>query len=270
MFQRILLLIAAIFCFSLIANAATVLYLKDGTTIDVVRYEVKGNLVRYLDPVSRRWEEVPAQLIDWQRTPRVTETKPDTSTVPLKKGQPVNLGPSARERGYRVAQGLYVPNEEGFYVFARSQVVPLSRSAAILQQNQARKILNAVTIPVFSNKSEVKLPGERSAVRFASGLQTFYLRTDGTEKVEAELLRLEARSGKRIVSRISQGALTGRASKQSVSLTLRKELVEDTLLRVLVDQLPPGEYAFWLRPSEVELKKGQVLAETGLWDFGID
>jgi hypothetical protein len=269
MFHRRLLLIAAIFCFSLIANAATVLYLKDGTTIDVVRYEVKGNLVRYLDSVSRRWEEIPAQIVDWQRTPAITPKEPAASAVELKKGQAVNLGPSARERGYRVAQGLYIPNEEGFYVFAGTQVVPLSRSAAVLQQNQARKILNAA-IPVFSNQSEVKLPGERSEVRFGTGRQTFYLRTDGSEQVEVELLRLEARSGKRIVSRISQGPLTGRASKQSVSLTLRKELVEETLLRVTVDQLPPGEYAFWLRPSEVELKKGQVLAESGVWDFGID
>src|SRR5687768_6288141 len=111
-----LLLIAVILSYCLIANAATVLYLKDGTTIDVVRYEVKGSLVRYLDPISRRWEEIPAQIVDWQRTPRVTEKKEtDTGAVQLKKGQPVNLGPSARERGYRVAEGLYVPNEEGFY-----------------------------------------------------------------------------------------------------------------------------------------------------------
>jgi hypothetical protein len=270
MFHRTLLLIAAIFFFSFIANAATVLYLKDGTTIDVVRYEVKGKLVRYLDPISRRWEEIPAQIVDWQRTPQATENKkPEESTVQLKKGQPINLGPSARERGYQVGRGIYVPNEEGLYAFSRSQVVPLSRSAAILKQNQARKILNAA-IPVFSNQSEVKLPGEQSSVRFASGPQTFYLRIDGTEEVEVELLRLETRSGKRIVSRISQGALTGRASKQSTSLAVRKELVEETLLRIAVDLLPPGEYAFWLRPSEVELKKGQVLAESGVWDFGVD
>ena len=270
MFHRIFLLIAVVLCYCLLASAATVLYLKDGTTIDVVRYEIKGNLVRYLDPVTRRWEEIPAQIVDWQRTPRATEKKePETGTVQLKKGQPVNLGPSARERGYRVAEGIYIPIEEGLYAFAGSQVVPLSHSAAILQQNQARKILNAA-IPVFSNQSEVKLPGERSAVRIAVGPQTFYLRTDGTEELEVELLRLETRSGKRIVSRISQGALTGRASKKSESLTLKKDLVEETLLRVSVDQLPPGEYAFWLHPSEVELKKGQVLAESGVWDFGID
>lgn len=264
--QAILLL--CLFSAASVALAERVLYLKDGSTLETVQYEIRGDRVRYLDPLDKEWAELPASLVDWEKT-RSKEANSPAPAV-LRKGESVSLGPPARARGHAIGGDLFVPNQEGVYSVSGAQVRALVQSATILNRNRARQILNAVSLPIFKNQTEVRLNGEQSPVRFSAGSRDFYFRIDSVSEVDVQLLRLEPRKGKRVVSRIEQGAITGRAQKARAAMAVQSEVIEESLLRITVVDLPPGEYAFWLSPRDVELKKGQVLAEMGVWDFGVD
>ncbi len=60
--------LALCFCFSLLWAANFKLYLKDGTYHLVREYKVEGDNLRYYSIERSDWEEIPASLVDLNRT----------------------------------------------------------------------------------------------------------------------------------------------------------------------------------------------------------
>src|SRR5579863_2163973 len=96
------------------------LILKDGSYQSVRQYELVGDRVRYLSQDRGEWEEMPADLVDWDATRKwerdhATPTGEDSSPA-MKQAEDVDKEESAerdlqKARMPEVAPGLELPDE---------------------------------------------------------------------------------------------------------------------------------------------------------------
>jgi len=244
------------------------LILKDGTYHLVRSYELRGDRVRYYSVERSEWEELPAELVDWQATEKAEAEEKLRREEALGKIRDLEKRQLAAEidvdSSIEVAPGMFLPEADGLYVLDGSVLTLLSQSRAEAKLDKGRLLTQIlVPVPVVPGRHKVQVPGKKAALRIRSTAPEFFMRTADAREPQMELVRAKVKGGVRHLESIST-YITGEQAEQRDTVPLQSWQLAKGVFRFTVGQtLEPGEYALV-----------EVLPDTGMnlyvWDFGID
>src|SRR6266853_4632710 len=161
----ILILLLAVTAF-----AADRLYLKDGSYQLTNQYEVKSDRVRYYSTERGDWEEIPLEMVDFERTrgdvaERQAQVEADTKAEAEER---------SAERAAR-KQVTSLPAQPGAYLIRGEQVEEVKQAESKIVKDKKRSILKALSpIPLVPGKSTVELEGEHAPLRVAENRPACY------------------------------------------------------------------------------------------------
>jgi hypothetical protein len=171
------------------ASHRTRLILKDGSYQIVLRYEVKGKIVRYYSAERDATEEIPTDLVDWDATHRWERQHPDTgssnagqATAPAPSIDPELLREEADRAAWtpEVAPDLRLPELDSVlaldYFHGTPELVPLVQSDGELNRVTGHNILKLAINPRSASHQIEQLKGEQAAVQLHVDTPAIYLR----------------------------------------------------------------------------------------------
>jgi len=165
------------------------LILKDGSFQMVRQYEVVGDRVRYLSQERGEWEEMPADLVDWDATRKwerdhATASTDETSPA-MKEAAELDKEEAAerddeRARMPEVAKGLELPDEDGVFALDTFQGTPelVELPPAELSMNQKNKHGLSTLNPLAGEKADIELEGAHAKVHLHVNDPAIYLSLD--------------------------------------------------------------------------------------------
>ena len=244
------------------------LILKDGTFQMAREYSVEGDRVRYWSVERSQWEEIPADLVDWDATHK-GESEQAARDADLKaKIHASNIARLTKDidvdRSLEIKPNLFLPDDIGFYALDRDkQIRTMKQSNAEVKVSAGReveKILSGVSL--IPGKKIMDIPGERASMRLKTAEPEFYFRPVDRREPRFRLLRAQIKNGRRVIDNISVNVI-GQESHKANELEIQTWTPATGVFRYTVDQhLEPGEYAF------VEMTEDGISGY--VWDFGID
>ena len=130
------------------------LILKDGTFQLVREYRVEGDRVRYYSIDSSQWEEMPADLVDWDKTKKVEaeEAKHGAAAVAKARNREAKLARQADvfdvDASVEAAPGVFLPPGEGLFAFDGKAVLKLAQ-APIDSKKSPKRTSSSVCLRQF-------------------------------------------------------------------------------------------------------------------------
>jgi hypothetical protein len=248
------------------ARADQKLYLKDGSYQLVSRYEVHGDRVRYYSVEGSQWEEIPTALVDLEATERAKKEETTQQQKELQEAKQVDkerFERLAADAGFEVTPGIHLPKEEGVFAFDGSRIIRMVESSAELVTDKKRAVLaKALPAPVLKSRSLAVLDGNKAAVRIFVEQPTFFVQLPGGAGARVELMSVKPAKQVRVLERVEQSALGGKASEVRSAIQLERAEIAPGLFKLRPTQpLSQGEYALG------ELVEDKLNLE--VWDFGI-
>jgi hypothetical protein len=262
----------------------TKLILKDGNFHLVRSYERKDGRVRYYSLERHAWEELPAELVDWEATARAEEEQKQKEKSLLQKVHREEEASRVEialdiDASLPVAPGVFLPPGEGMFAAAGKAVTALEQVGTQVHTDKGQLLKQVlVPIPIVPSKHNLEIPGARAKQRFAHGQLEFYLREappdpekpsgvrkssrPGESGPEVELIQTSVKGNKRRVESLRSffGQELGAAR---TTLSLQRWQIAPNVYRFTLSQnLAPGEYVL----AEI-LPEGMNLY---VWDFGVD
>jgi hypothetical protein len=261
------------------------LVLKDGSYQSVVKYEVKGDRVRYLSAERFEWEEIPSSLIDWPATERWEKERGSLSPEAKAASAEEEAERKAEEaKSPAVAPGLRLPSHGGVYLLddyqGQKQLAELVQSGSEINKQTGRNILRAAINPFSVAKQSIELKGERARVQAHETRPLLYVNVEDTNADSAaakvgpsepsleatqrfRIVRLEKKKDSRVVGNLKV-AITGSVKQQQSFVDAQVTPMPGGWMKVIpATPLATGEYAIveMLSPKEINLY---------VWDFGVD
>ena len=280
------------------------LILKDGSYQLVRDYQIAGDRVRYLSQERGEWEEIPADLVDWDATRKWEKEHADLVaediSPAMKEAEDVDKEESEERqeqnaRMPKVAEGLELPDEDGVFVLDTYQgspeLVELMPTDMSLEAKNRKGI--AVLNPLATQKASLELEGAHAKVHLHVNDPAIYLSlgveeekepvlthpmtvdTNGAKAVNGKhgahseqsgfaIVRVDERQAVRVVGAIKVGP-TGNVTQDEDTIPTKVELM-------------PGKH--WLRvtPQQkltigeyalVEIISSSDINES-VWDFRVD
>ena len=166
------------------------LILKDGSFQSVRQYQVVGDRVRYLSQDRGEWEEMPAELVDWEATRKWerdhAQPQPDEEPSPsMKEAEEIDkeegdLRADERARMPEVAKGLELPDQDGVFVLDTYQGTPelVELKPNDLSLNQKNKHGLSTLNPLAGQKASIELDGAHAKVHLHVDDPAIYLSLD--------------------------------------------------------------------------------------------
>jgi hypothetical protein len=165
------------------------LILKDGTYQMVRQYEVVGDRVRYLSQDRGDWEEMPADLVDWEATrkwERDHANQPAEAAAPSMKEaeeldkEEADLRSDQKARMPEVAKGLELPDQDGVFVLDTFQGTPelVELVPSELSMNQKNKHGLSTLNPLAGQKASIELDGAHAKIHLHVNDPAIYLSLD--------------------------------------------------------------------------------------------
>lgn len=257
--------------------------LKDGSFQIVRSYERKGDRVRYYSLERSVWEELPADMVDWEATAKNDAERGREEEALAKK---VHVEEEANridvamdiDASLPVAPGVFLPPGEGLFVVEGKSVTQLDQ-VATESHTDKKQVLKQVLVPIpLPNKRNLEIPGARARVRITTGQPEFYLREappdpertsairksgrPGETGPAVELIRAKVTGSKRRVESVSSYFGQEMGTKRDSITFQRWEAAPNVFKFTLGEPLRPGEYVI----AEF-LSDGMNLF---VWDFGVD
>jgi len=236
------------------------LYLKDGGYHVVREYHVEGDRVKFFATERGEWEEMPAELIDLQKTQaeqrRVSETE-------HKEEQQIDEEEQAeREVRKEIAS---VPMETGAYFRVDNQVRKLDAAPYQVVTNKKRAALKALSpIPLIPGKASVVIQGEHSKFIVHDERPIFYFRPEREERFG--IIRVEPKKNARVVENVSIVPVANQAVEDRRVIEVFQQQMAGNLYKVWPEKpIEPGEYAV-IEYSDSEGNTKDDL-ELAVWDF---
>ncbi|HUY15668.1 MAG TPA: hypothetical protein VMX16_18865 [Terriglobia bacterium] len=247
-------------------DAASKLYLKDGTYQLVKSYEVKGDRVRYYSVERSEWEEIPTALVDFDATHRAEQQEQAVKAKQLQEAKQIeqkHISQQMVANGFPVAPGVRLPQDQGLFAFDGTLVIPLVQSDGDEVQDRKRMALNlAVPAPLLKRRLWVVLAGPKAAIRFHNVQPTFYAQFPDSTAANLQLIPVKSTKQDRVVENVDVG-LKGKPTESRVSIPIRRTQVAPGVYKLEpAKPLGAGEYAFG------EIKNNKMNLD--VWDFGID
>ena len=260
------LVLCALVIATCVARADQKLYLKDGSYQLVSRYEVHGDRVRYYSVEGSQWEEIPTSLVDFEATERAKKEENSQQQKELEEGKKIDkerFERPAADGGFEVAPGVHLPKDEGVFAFDGTRVIRMVESSAELVTDKKRAVLSkALPAPVLKNRSLAVLDGDKAAVRIFVEQPSFYVQLSGDAGARVELMAVKPAKEVRVLEKVDQSALGGKASEVRSTIPLERTEVAPGLFKLRPTQpLSQGEYALG------ELVQDKL--NLAVWDFGI-
>jgi hypothetical protein len=247
------------------------LFLKDGSFQLVRDYRVEGDRIRYYNIDSSQWEEMPASLVDWEKTKQVEadQAKRDAALVNKVHTQEEAriVKPLDIDASLEAAPGVFLPPGEGVFAFdgkAVLQVAPAEPNFKTDKKRQIEKVLSP--IPIVPSRHSVLIQGVRAKVRLKASQPEFYMRTTQEGDPDLALVPAKVHGTTRQIANVDEIFKMQQASMQPLLLQ-RWDVAKGVYRFTLGQTLNSGEYAL------VEVVPGKTDADQlsiYVWDFGVD
>ncbi len=148
------------------------LILKDGSYQPAVRWEVKGDRVRYFSAERYEWEDLPMSLVDWPATEKYEKNLEAGIAEEEKRTAAEDEAERKAEetRSPTVAPGLKLPDTGGVYLLDiyqnKPELIELVQSGGEIHKNMGKNILRAAINPIaLSSKQTIEIKGARGRVQ---------------------------------------------------------------------------------------------------------
>jgi hypothetical protein len=294
MFHRVLITVLLL-CSLAFADAAKHLILKDGTYQSVQKYEIKGDRVRYLSAERFEWEEMPANLVDWDATRKYEQDLAKGVSHSAEQVDKEIEDEKAMEEAKTptVAPNLRLPITGGVFVMDtfhdQPQLVEMSQNSSEVNKDVKSNIIRATINPLASNKQKIEVNGPHAKIQVHVPRPAVFFNvedqkapdddkqptTGNPEKTEDMTLippkaqerfrfvRLEGKKDSRILGTISV-TIMGKVTQQQSFIPTKGELLGAGWVKITPEQdLAPGEYA-------VAEMLGAKDINIYVWDFGVN
>jgi hypothetical protein len=283
------LLLVSLVPYSTAQPRASRLILKDGSYQPVLKYEVKGDRVRYLSAERNEWEEVPNSMVDWVATEKFERDRAAGIVSPeaVQLDREIETEKKADEaKTPLVAPGLKLPEDGGVFLLdfykGQAQLAEVQQNGGQINRDMKGNIFRAAINPVASSKQNVELEGPHAKIQSHTSEPMLFVniaddtsvspdqpqKTASAEKssdpTRFKIVRMQSKQDKRIVGAIKI-AVYGKVSQQQNLVPSRAELIPGSQwVKVTPDaRLAPGEYAVV-----------EMLGDEGMnlyvWDFGVN
>jgi hypothetical protein len=257
------------------------LVLKDGSFQDTVRWERKGDRVRYLSSERYEWEELPSSLVDWAATEKYakerTVEKPRSADVEAVDAEEAAERKKEEARSPEILPGLRLPMQGGVYLLDywrdQPQIIELVQNGGDINRNTGRNILRAAINPLAKAKQTIELKGPHARVQAHVPQPAVYVNIDLDQNSKTGLsasdisdhfriVKVATKKDGRVVGNI-EVAIYGKVTQKADYIQTRAEPFTSEWVKVTpVQALDPGEYAL------VEMLGKDV--NLYVWDFGIN
>ncbi|HWF38456.1 MAG TPA: hypothetical protein VG322_08050 [Candidatus Acidoferrales bacterium] len=241
--------------------------LKDGSYQLIREYQIEGDRVRYYSVDSSQWEEMPADLVDWDKTKKVAadEAKEDAAEIGKVKheeserqGELLDVDASVQ-----IAPGVFLPQGEGLFAFDGKKILRLAQApmtSKLSKSNAIERVL--VPIPIVPTRHDISINRPHAEYRVTNGQPEFYMRVSGGAEPELQLIHAVTRGETRQVEKLDE--LFGQQRFKKDEVAVQRWVIAPNLYRyTLSTALSPGEYVL----AEAIQDNG---LELYLWDFGVD
>src|SRR5580658_1548383 len=281
------------------------LILKDGTYQLVRKYEIVGDRVRYISiERSGDWEELPADLVDWDATrkwERDHAAQQEESSDAMKEAAAIDKEEAAEReaaisRRPEVAKGLELPDEDGVFALDTYQGSPelVEMLPSELNANTKSKHgLNTLN-PMAGSNASLELDGAHAKVHFHVNDPVLYLSLnarDDAEQVVSHAMTVNTSGAKEVASR-KHGAHSANSGFAIVRVDERRAIrvvgaihmspsgtvtQDENVIPTKVDVLP-GKHWLKITPAQqltigeyalVEILSASDINQS-VWDFRIE
>jgi hypothetical protein len=244
------------------------LILTDGTFQLAREYTVEGDRVRYWSVERSQWEEIPANLVDWEATHKSEAEQAGRDAELKAKIHASRLAQLTKDidvdRSLEIKPGLFLPDAVGFYALDRDKLVrEMKQSEAVVKTSTGREVEKIISgVSMIPSKKTMEIPGEHAAMRLTTAEPEFFMRPADSREPRFRLLRAQVKGGHRLIDSISIH-FTGEEKHNATEIEIQTWTPATGVFRYTVDQrLEPGEYSF------VEMTDEGISGY--VWDFGID
>lgn len=251
-----------------VPTRGTKLILKDGSFHLVRSYERKGERVRYYSVERSAWEEIPAELVDWEATRKAAEAEAQKTLELAERAHAAETAARASDvdvdASIEYAPGHFLPEAEGFYAVDGTTILPLASVGADVKLDKGRLLTQIlVPVPIIPSRHRIRLAGKKAPVRLTTREPEFYFRTADQREPEIELLRAEVKGDAREIQVVDTNLVGDQKRRGKVIPIQRWQVVPGVYRFTMGEPLAPGEYAV----AEYIPDKGISFY---LWDFGVD
>jgi len=196
------------------------LILKDGSYQLVRKYEVVGDRVRYISiERSGEWEELPANLVDWDATKKwerdhdtqLDQSSPDQASPAMQEAADIDRQEAAvrdqeKARHPSVAKGLELPDEDGVFALDTYQGNPelVEMLPSELGANAKTKHGLSTLNPLAGQKASLELDGAHAKVHLHVNDPSIYLSLvtrDDVEEVTTHAMTVNTGNAKEAAGR---------------------------------------------------------------------
>jgi hypothetical protein len=244
------------------------LILKDGTFQLAREYTVEGDRVRYWSVERSQWEEIPANLVDWDATHKSEAEQAGRDAELKAKIRASQMAQLTKDidvdRSLEIKPGLFLPDADGFYALDRDKRIrDMKQSEAVVKTSTGREVEKIMSgVQLIPSKKTMEIPGEHAAMRLSTGEPEFFMRPADSREPRFRLLRAQVKGGHRVIDSISI-RFTGEEKHNATDIEIQTWTPATGVFRYTIDEhLEPGEYAF------VEMTDEGINGY--VWDFGID
>jgi hypothetical protein len=130
--------------------ASVKLFLKDGTYQLVSSFEVHGDRVRYYSSERSEWEEMPAELVDFEATRRAQEEEKAAAKKEIEEAKEIQQQRFEKppDQGMEVAPGIRLPGDDGVFTVEGPRLVRLVQSSGdVITDKKRAALVLAVPFP---------------------------------------------------------------------------------------------------------------------------
>jgi hypothetical protein len=281
------------------------LILKDGSYQPVRQYQVVGDRVRYLSQDRGEWEEMPANLVDWDATRKWerdhTSPAPEEQPSPsMKEAEEIDkeeadLRTDQRARMPEVSKGLELPDQDGVFVLDTYQGTPelVELAPNDLSLNQKNKHGLSTLNPLAGQKASIELDGAHAKVHLHVDDPSIYLsldqgdqpplkthaftvQTDGSKEAANRKHGAHSQSSGFAIVRVDERKAVRIVGAVHVSSNGTVSQSEDVI--PAKSEVMPGKHWLKLTPAQtltigeyalVEILSASDINQT-VWDFRVD
>jgi hypothetical protein len=251
-----------LFAMAVVASAANLkLYFKDGTDQLVREYQIEGERVRFYSVDRDDWEEVPAALVDLDKTKAEIKAHADAIRADAAAEDAENKAERAARK-----EVAAVPMDPGVYLIddqkpALQNLTALKVGESKVVTNKRRSVLKAISpVPLVPGKATLELDGLHSAQGTANRSPQFYIRLSEEERFG--IARLGEHKGNRVVEKLTIQPVINETTQEPDLVEVFRQQVGDGLFKIWPQNpLDPGEYAVIQYSTEK--------VDIQVWDFFI-